>query len=712
MKKRLLTLLLLIGLLTAQFPALSAGAQSEPPADAVIQPTQPVSPTPTEESPLPPQTTVIPDPPATDEPPATGELPPQTDDLPPTTGELPPSTEDDPDYAALLYGGLYAVIQGGEPLFSLSTKVELEQSLLASACTRLLERVPQFFYLKAIDVSIATLPTPDEDGNHYRYDLRPVYTFAPGEELDAACAYVQAETAKILAKIPQGASPFEQVLFLHDYLCVTFAYDGTHTVGDLYNLLKSGHGVCQAYVALYAYLLDQLGIRNDFAISDEMNHIWNMVELGGEWYHIDLTWNDPVADQPGRALHGNFLRSDAGIAATGHTGWVADHVCTSDLYERSILPQLGSAILFAGDTRYAVHSSNRTLVRFDPLNLTGEAVLDLSPYRWSVWESPALYKGQYINLYFDGYLLYFNGPDSIYSFDPAAGRVELLFEHLPSAGYLYSLKGDGHTLTCTVGKAPGDAIGTVSFTTPHRYGTPTDGLLATSDCLLCGHREHFLAPAETDPITALLSTRIPGEGLHDLRLLLLISEALLTEDSAPLQITLTLQSPDGDRWVTTSLSLKDLGDLLIYERILAGGKEYAVLDGYGMYGLLLRNLDCDSYTAVQVTVMQGDTLLYSALTDAAHLPGALTPPPATLPPITEELPQTDELPATEDIPSTGNPPLTGEAPFTGEVPVTSDLPITADPPATGHLPLTNEAPITELPPATGEVPLTDDIPIA
>lgn len=38
--------------------------------------------------------------------------------------------------------------------------------------------------------------------------------------------------------------------------------------------------------------LDRLNIPN-YKISSE-NHIWNLVNVDNNWYHLDLTWDDPV----------------------------------------------------------------------------------------------------------------------------------------------------------------------------------------------------------------------------------------------------------------------------------------------------------------------------------------------------------------------------------------------------------------------------------
>ena len=611
--KRVIALLILAGMLSSL--ALSAYADSEPTAPSV-----------TEDAP------VTSEPPLTEDPPTTEE--------PPITGEPPITEEPAIDYEALLLELLCAVIDQNGTLCSLSAPEALDTALLQAVCTHVLERVPRFFYLKAIDVSIVTLPAPDEEGNLYRYDLRPVYLFKTGEELDRAKEYVKQETAAILEKIPENATDFEKALFLHDYLCTAFSFDGTHTVGNLYHLLQNGHGVCQAYTALYAYLLDQLGIPNDFAISDEMNHIWNIIELDGSWYHVDLTWDDPTVDQPGRVLHSNFLRSDEGIAETGHYNWIAPYTCESTLYEASVLPRLTGAVLFFGDARYAIHRSDRSMIKLDTVTMTGETVVDLSLLRWSVWENAdSLYKEQFINLCTDGYLIYFNGPDSIWSYDPDTGRLETVIEHHPSMGYLYSLSCDGHRLISALSRAPGAADSVVTYTTEHRYDAPVGGLLASRSCLLCGHTAHYLTPPPGSFITALISTRSDTDKLHDLRLVLLVNKALLTEQS-PLTVQLKLVDSEGGRICTTLLTDTDYGSLLVYERISAGGKEYSTDDRHEILGLVLRELENGSYTDLELMITNESGTVYQATLSADKLFPA--------PPVTEAPPTTEAPVITED----------------------------------------------------------------
>ena len=43
-----------------------------------------------------------------------------------------------------------------------------------------------------------------------------------------------------------------------------------------------------------AIFLDYYDIPNYKVISE--NHIWNAVYLNNKWYHLDLTWDDPISD--------------------------------------------------------------------------------------------------------------------------------------------------------------------------------------------------------------------------------------------------------------------------------------------------------------------------------------------------------------------------------------------------------------------------------
>ncbi|MBQ8303559.1 MAG: hypothetical protein IJX79_01215, partial [Clostridia bacterium] len=76
-----------------------------------------------------------------------------------------------------------------------------------------------------------------------------------------------------------------------------------------------GYTVCEGYARTMKYLCRKLGIECLIVTGTSKNeqHMWNMVRLDDEWYHIDSTWNDPGLDEkdnPKTPLHPYFNVTD------------------------------------------------------------------------------------------------------------------------------------------------------------------------------------------------------------------------------------------------------------------------------------------------------------------------------------------------------------------------------------------------------------------
>lgn len=87
---------------------------------------------------------------------------------------------------------------------------------------------------------------------------------------------------------------------VHDYIINHTKYDKLRTDKNVikymsntaYGVLFQGYGICSGYADAMAIFLNYYDIPN-YKISSE-NHVWNAVYLDGKWYHLDLTWDDPV----------------------------------------------------------------------------------------------------------------------------------------------------------------------------------------------------------------------------------------------------------------------------------------------------------------------------------------------------------------------------------------------------------------------------------
>ena len=105
----------------------------------------------------------------------------------------------------------------------------------------------------------------------------------------------------------------EIIKIVHDYIISNSKYDSEKSDKNIskykssiaYGPLIEGYGLCGGYTDSMALFLDHYKIPNFKVISE--NHIWNAVYLNGKWYHLDLTWDDPVVSNGSDVLEYNFF---------------------------------------------------------------------------------------------------------------------------------------------------------------------------------------------------------------------------------------------------------------------------------------------------------------------------------------------------------------------------------------------------------------------
>ena len=104
-------------------------------------------------------------------------------------------------------------------------------------------------------------------------------------------------------KITNSTPTREKIKIIHDYIIDNAEYDKlkyndrndtTYKSNTAYGVLIQGYGTCNGYADAMAIFLDKLNIINYKISNDE--HIWNLVYLDGKWYHLDLTWDDPISE--------------------------------------------------------------------------------------------------------------------------------------------------------------------------------------------------------------------------------------------------------------------------------------------------------------------------------------------------------------------------------------------------------------------------------
>ena len=164
------------------------------------------------------------------------------------------------------------------------------------------------------------------------YKLRFTYKFPQTVgEFNAKLSALRSKCSEICGSL-EGKTNLEKIVAVHNYLIENSYYqnisDGDCRTG--YNILINHFGVCQAYTNAFGILMNLMSIPCIAVVSDPMNHTWNMVNYDGNWYHVDVTWDDPVISnqeltaRSGYERYDNLLQNDEGIQALEHYDWVTD----------------------------------------------------------------------------------------------------------------------------------------------------------------------------------------------------------------------------------------------------------------------------------------------------------------------------------------------------------------------------------------------------
>lgn len=168
-----------------------------------------------------------------------------------------------------------------------------------------------------------------ESGSKYQVEFKYLYKESEIEKMRKKLRKAALDATE---DITSDMTDAEKALSVHDYIIANCRYDQSHTKYSAYDCLVGGSSVCQGYSLAYIYVLrDILGIDCSVVLSDSQNHSWNYVKIDDNWYHTDLTLDDPtyytLSDKPYDALgmvsHRNFLLNDSECRKSSelHSSW-------------------------------------------------------------------------------------------------------------------------------------------------------------------------------------------------------------------------------------------------------------------------------------------------------------------------------------------------------------------------------------------------------
>lgn len=291
-----------------------------------------------------------------------------------------------------------------------------------------------------------------EAGFSFSYDDRsnqivgiiPSYAYTKNE-YQQMMATANAKANEILADIKGNdkLGDVEKALLIHDRIALLCEYDYEnylqnslpHISHTMYGVLGNKTAVCQGYALAYGWLLDKVGIKNEYVSSDELNHAWNIVYIDGKPYHVDVTNDDPVWDITGRVLHKYFLCStDLFRQDHSHDAYDYTSTPTDTTYDDYLWRDSRTAFALLDDELYYICNVHDHIMRYSD----NTAIYDITSKWWANEAHTQIWADQ-ARLDTDGDLLLFSLSDGIYTFDPKTGNVRLI--HKATLTGLFSIYG-------------------------------------------------------------------------------------------------------------------------------------------------------------------------------------------------------------------------------------------------------------------------------
>ena len=143
--------------------------------------------------------------------------------------------------------------------------------------------------------------------------LKPEYLFEKSRIREQQKA-MEARVRK-LAQPAMKLSEWEKEKYVHDFICQNVRYDKLKKPysHEIIGPLGQGVGVCEGIAKSVKILCDALGLWCMIAICGnnpgkgiKYRHTWNILKIGGEYFHLDATFDNSL----GRSAGGEEIRYD------------------------------------------------------------------------------------------------------------------------------------------------------------------------------------------------------------------------------------------------------------------------------------------------------------------------------------------------------------------------------------------------------------------
>lgn len=191
----------------------------------------------------------------------------------------------------------------------------LDGDMLEAAYDRVVQERPDLFWVRGYSTTYS--------------EIRAEVSFTvvqdlSSEQLSGMHDEMMRTAQAICAEAQHYTTDYDRILYVHDYIVehTEYDHDGSAAIGNgeaaglystAYGCLVQGSAVCEGYSQAFHLLMQMMDIPCGVCsgIADGESHAWNWVQADGEYYWVDVTWDDPTTGDAGGSLdHSYCLISD------------------------------------------------------------------------------------------------------------------------------------------------------------------------------------------------------------------------------------------------------------------------------------------------------------------------------------------------------------------------------------------------------------------
>ncbi|MBQ6814345.1 MAG: hypothetical protein IJP13_02275 [Lachnospiraceae bacterium] len=166
--------------------------------------------------------------------------------------------------------------------------------------------IVMLMFVTGCDLSDVSDRFSNDSNESSEYDYREMYLNNDSKDLTDKDLEVFNEACRVYSLyIDSCDTDYEKVVAAHDYIIKNCVYNKSAIENDTlidddfhpYGVFVKGIAVCEGYAKAFKMLMDIAGIDCMLVTGtvgeDQVAHAWNMVKLENDWYHVDVTFDDP-----------------------------------------------------------------------------------------------------------------------------------------------------------------------------------------------------------------------------------------------------------------------------------------------------------------------------------------------------------------------------------------------------------------------------------